>query len=155
MCCQKAFHAFVTLGGWPTAGEAIRFSSAVLCSLNSLRLSPARRRLAVQLLRNGAAPIALDPGSKQSGSLKRRSCSKGRCRYLTVPNSRSTRLYALLRPVCQVVLRPNPSILPSGSFAAIIFRIHPCPLRSPDRANRTTHRPGPSFPRAVAPIQNP
>lgn len=155
MCCQKAFHAYVTSGGWPTGGEAIRSSSAALCSLSSLRLSPATQRLMVQFLRNGTAPIALDPGAKRSGSLKRRSCSKGRWRYLTVLNSHSVRFYALLRPVCRVDLRSNPLILPSASSAAIIFGIHPRPFRSSARPNRPTHLPGLSLSRAVSPIQNP
>ena len=155
MCCQKAFHAFVTSGGWPTGGEPIRFSSAALCSLSSLHLSPLTHRLTVQLLRNGTAPIVSARATKQSGSLKRRSYSKGWWRYLTVPNLHSVQLHALLPSVCRVELRPNSLNLPSGSFAAITFAIHPCPLRSPARPNRATHHPPLSLSRAVSPFQNP
>ena len=155
MCCQKAFHAFVTSGGWPTDGEPIRFSSAALCSRSSLHLRLSTQRLTTQLPRNGNAPIVPGPATKQGGSLKHRSYSKGWWRYLTLPDPNSVRLHALLVPVCRVELRPGPLFLPSASSAAIIFGIHPCPFPCLARPNRATHRPGLSLSRAVFPIQNP
>ena len=155
MCCQKAFHAFVTSGGWPTDGEPIRFSSAALCSRSSLHLRLSTQRLTTQLPRNGNAPIVPGPATKQGGSLKHRSYSKGWWRYLTLPDPNSVRLHALLVAVCRVDLRPGSLFLPSGSPAVIELGIHPCLLRSLTQANHAMHRPELSLLRAELAIQNP
>jgi hypothetical protein len=155
MCCQKAFHAFVTSGGWPTGGEPSRFSSAALCSLSSLHLSPLTQRLTVQLLRNGTAPIALDPGARKSGSHMRRSCSKGRWRYLTVPNSHSVRLHALLVLVCRVDLRSISLNLLSAPSLNLILRTGSDPFQPSYRRCRPFHCGRLPLPQALFAIQNP
>jgi hypothetical protein len=97
----------------------------------------------------------LDPGAKQSGSRKHRSYTKGWWRYLTVPDSHSVRLCALLVPVCPVDLRPNSSNMPSGSFAAIILETHSGPFLPSTRLHRPSHHRGPLFTQAAFSIENP
>ena len=143
------------LRGWPTGEEPVRFSSAALCSLSSLHLRLLTQRLTTQLPRNGNAPIVSGSATKQSGSLRRRFGSKGRWRYLTLPDSNSVRLHALLVPVCRVDLRPGSPFLPSGSSAVIELGTLPCPSRSLTQANHATHRPELSLSRAELAIQNP
>ena len=155
MCCQRDFHAFATSGGWPTGGEPIRFSSVALCSLSSLRLSLATQRLTAQFLRNGTVPIALDHGAKKSGSLMRRSCSKGWWRYLTVPNSHSVRLHALLPSVCRVNLRPGSLFLPSTPSQNVILRIGSDPFPPSRRQYRPSHCGCTPLLQAPSAIQNP
>jgi hypothetical protein len=155
MCCQKAFPASVTSGGWPTGGEALRFSSAALCSLNNLHLRPLPQPLTEQFLRNGNALIALDRGAKPSGSLTRKSCSKGRWRYLTVPNSHSVRLYALLVPVCRVDLRSGSFILFLPPSPNVILPTGSDPFRPAGPQRRPFYCGHLPLPQAIFAIENP
>jgi hypothetical protein len=74
---------------------------------------------------------------------------------MTVPNSHSVRLHALLRPVCLVDLRPGSLFLPSGSSAANILETHSGPFLPSARLHRPFHHRGLLLSQAVFSIENP